>query len=189
MRFREFVDTPGGTAVGNPNTTAQGQHKTIAVVSPSAWKWSDPIIKEIPEYTYTDLAIDMGFVGLEFVAGAASLVPSGGVGTAVAGAAIVAKVAQRAGVIRKVFGWLKKMNPLPSPKNIWNGLKNLVNDEKRLAYLADPTTWQRVGFDVVVSILASMGIGVGIEKVKELYKHYTSNDDEPIYPTGFQTNR
>lgn len=165
-----------------------GSRGVAGVKSPSAWKWSDPVIDEIPEYTYQDLAIDMGFVGLEFVAGASSLVPSAGVGTVAAGAAIVAKVAQRAGVIRKVFGWLKKMAPIPSPKNIWNGLKNLVNDEKRLAYLADPTTWQRVGFDVVVSVLASMGIAVGIEKVKELYKHYVSGDDEYTKPTGFQNN-
>ena len=173
MRYSEFA------------IREMGSRGVASVQSPSTWEWGDPIIKEIPEYTYRDLAIDMGFVGVEFVAGAASLLPTGGVGTVASGAAIVAKVAQRAGVIRKVFSWLKKMSPIPSPKNIWNGLKNLVNDEKRLVYLADPTTWQRVGFDVVVSILASMGLAVGIEKVKELYHHYVSGDDEYTKPTGF----
>jgi hypothetical protein len=143
-----------------------------------SFSWDDPVIPALGDiYTFKDLALDMGFALADIAAGLGGAIPSGGASLAIAGTALTVKVAERANVIRKVWGFIKGI--VPNPAAIARGLGKM--SPANIAKL-HVDQWATMGKQAIMQVLMTLGINTGW---KALTGGSSKDDDEFTQPTGF----
>ena len=161
MRFREFA-------------SSINENQQLV----ESFSWNDPVIPALGDiYTFKDLALDMGFALADIAAGLGGAIPSGGASLALAGTALTVKVAERANVIRKVWGFIKSI--VPNPMAILRGLGKM--SPANIAKLR-VDQWATMGKQAIMQVLATIGINTGMSAV---FGSHSKEDDELTKATGF----
>lgn len=151
-------------------------------------KTTDPVIPGISAdiYSYSDLYLDMGFLAVDLAAGIGGIVPTGGVSLGIAGTAIATKVAQRAGLINKIFKILTVKGLLPNIKDFIVGIKRIAKMDSSAIARLNISQWGTIGKQALIQTLATMGINFGIDT----YRTATGakDDDEWLKQTQSSPN-
>jgi hypothetical protein len=183
MRYREFAIQEMGS-------------RGVASTTPSKpFNWNEPVIPALGDlYTYKELAIDMGFLAADVIAAIGASGPAAPVvGTAVAvgkTAMIIAKVADRAGIIKKAYNFLKLL--VPNPKDIWKGIKNIAKMSDEAVSALHINNWGNLGAQVLLQILATIGITATLSKISDVLDNVvwgSDDDSEPITGKQGQQNQ
>jgi hypothetical protein len=128
----------------------------------------------------------MGFLAVDLAAGIGGIVPTGGVSLGIAGTAIATKVAQRAGLINKIFKILTVKGLLPNIKDFIVGIKRIAKMDSSAIARLNISQWGTIGKQALIQTLATMGINFGIDT----YRTATGakDDDEWLKQTQSSPN-